>query len=193
MSELISLIHAVDYNFLYFFNSIISNSFFDLIFPVITNSKNWIFPTLFFYTFLIIKFKKRGLIAFLLTLLCVIITDAISAQLLKPYFMRIRPSHEVYENINLLIGKGGKYSFPSNHAANSMALAFTTSFFFKNSFKYLFILSIIIGFSRIYVGVHYPFDIIFGFIFGYLISMLILDLYSKIKIYFINPLIKTNF
>jgi len=193
MSELISLIHAVDYNFLYFFNSIISNSFFDLIFPVITNSKNWIFPTLFFYTFLIIKFKKRGLIAFLLTLLCIIITDAISAQLLKPYFMRIRPSHEVYENINLLIGKGGKYSFPSNHAANSMALAFTTSFFFKNSFKYLFILSIMIGFSRIYVGVHYPFDIIFGFIFGYLISMLILDLYSKIKIYFINPLIKTNF
>ena len=193
MSELISLIHAVDYNFLYFFNSIISNSFFDLIFPVITNSKNWIFPTLFFYTFLIIKFKKRGLIAFLLTLLCIIITDAISAQLLKPYFMRIRPSHEVYENINLLIGKGGKYSFPSNHAANSMALAFTTSFFFKSSFKYLFILSIIIGFSRIYVGVHYPFDIIFGFIFGYLISMLILDLYSKIKIYFINPLIKTNF
>jgi len=190
MSEISSLIHNLDFSILYFFNSIISNSFFDLIFPMITDSKNWIFPLIFFYTFLIIKFKKKGLIAFLLTLLCVIITDAISAQLLKPYFMRIRPSHEVYENINLLIGKGGKYSFPSNHAANSMALAFTTSFFFKSSFKYLFILSIIIGFSRIYVGVHYPFDIIFGFIFGYLTSMLILDVYSKIKIYFIKPFIK---
>ena len=193
MSQLISLINFLDYNFLYFFNSIISNSFFDLIFPIITNSKNWIFPILFFYTLLIIKFKQRGIIAFLLTLLCVIITDAISAQLLKPYFMRIRPSHELYENINLLIAKGGKFSFPSNHAANSMALAFTTSFFFKSSFKYLFILSIMIGFSRIYVGVHYPFDVIFGFIFGYLISMFSLHIYSILKIYFIKPSNKLNF
>tara|TARA_X000001036_G_C20688334_1_gene808505 strand:- start:2730 stop:3317 length:588 start_codon:yes stop_codon:yes gene_type:complete len=187
MSEIISVINQLDFILLSFFNSTLSNPFFNFIFPIITNAKNWIYIILLFYAILIFKYPKKGLLTFLLTLICVIITDAICAQLLKPYFSRIRPSHELYENINLLIGKGGIYSFPSNHAANTMALTFTTSFFFKKTFKYLFVISLIIGFSRIYVGVHYPFDVFFGFIFGFIISKSILHFFSELKIYFIKP------
>ena len=187
MSEIISVINQLDFNLLFFFNSTLSNPFFNYFFPLITNAKNWIYIIFLFYAILIFKYPKKGLLTFSLTLITVIITDAISAQLLKPYFSRIRPSHELYENINLLIGKGGIYSFPSNHAANTMALTFTTSFFFKKSFKYLFTISLLIGFSRIYVGVHYPFDVFFGFIFGLIISKSILHFFSELKIYFIKP------
>ena len=187
MSEIISVINQLDFNLLFFFNSTLSNPFFNYFFPLITNAKNWIYIILLFYAILIFKYPKKGLLTFSLTLITVIITDAISAQLLKPYFSRIRPSHELYENINLLIGKGGIYSFPSNHAANTMTLTFTTSFFFKKSFKYLFTISLLIGFSRIYVGVHYPFDVFFGFIFGLIISKSILHFFSELKIYFIKP------
>lgn len=187
MSEIISVINRLDFTLLLFFNSTLSNPFFNYIFPIITNAKNWIYIILLFYAILIFKYPKKGLLTFLLTLFCVIITDAISAQLLKPFFSRIRPSHELYENINLLIGRGGVYSFPSNHAANTMGLTFITSFFFKKTFKYLFTISLIIGFSRIYVGVHYPLDVLFGFIFGFIISKSILHFYSLLKIYFIKP------
>ena len=93
----------------------------------------------------------------------------------------------MYDNINLLIGKGGRYSFPSNHAANTMALVFITNFFLNQSFKYLFPISLIIGFSRIYVGVHYPFDVVIGFIVGFIISKFFLHLFSELKIYNIKP------
>ena len=187
MAQVFDLIQKLDLNLFFFFNTTLSNPFFDIFFPFVTNAKNWLFPLMFFYIFIIIKYKKKGLIIFLLTLSCVIITDAISAQLLKPFFARIRPSHELYDNINLLIGKGGRYSFPSNHAANTMALVFITNFFLNQSFKYLFPISLIIGFSRIYVGVHYPFDVVIGFIVGFIISKFFLHLFSELKIYNIKP------
>ncbi len=187
MSEIFGFIQKLDFTLLFFFNSTLSNPFFDTIFPIITNAKNWFIPIIFFYFILITKYKKKGLIIFLLTLICVIITDAISAQLLKPFFARIRPSHELYDNINLLIGKGGRYSFPSNHAANTMALVFITNFFLNQSFKYLFPISLIIGFSRVYVGVHYPFDVVFGFFVGFIISKIFLHFFSDIILYLIKP------
>jgi undecaprenyl-diphosphatase len=85
------------------------------------------------------------------------------------------------DSIHLLVNKGGKWSFPSNHAANSFVLATILSYFFSQ-WKYpLFILASLIGFSRIYVGVHYPGDVVFGALLGYCIAWILLSIWVILK------------
>ena len=103
------------------------------------------------------------------------------AQVLKPYFERLRPSHVNLEGLNLLVSKGGKWSMPSNHAANIFSFAVILSYFY-NSFKYLiFGLAFTIAFSRMYVGVHYLGDIIVGASVGYCLSWFVLTLWVILK------------
>ena len=64
-------------------------------------------------------------------------------------------------------------SFPSNHSANIWALSFIIGFLYANVKKYFIILAFLISISRVYIGVHYPIDIIFGAIIGIMISMFI--------------------
>ncbi len=91
------------------------------------------------------------------------------------------------ENPNLYLkkGKGAHKSFPSNHAANSFAIAFIISFFFPKLKIGAYILAFIILFSRVYIGVHYPFDVIYGMCIGILcgyLATLIFNLYINKKL-----------
>ena len=158
-----------------------SNTSFDIFMPFITNKNNWTLPI--FSLILILGFLsgKRGKIALVLLIVSLSLTDLICAQILKPYFERLRPSHINLEQINLLVSKGGKWSFPSNHAANSFAFATVLSYFFDHKKTTLFTTASIIAYSRVYVGVHYPLDIIFGAIIGYALSWIVLSLWVIIK------------
>lgn len=149
--------------------------------PWITNQNHWIIPLLILSIVLLFKTGYRGKITFAILIVGFAITDASIAQILKPMFGRIRPSHAIAEQINLLLGKGGLYSFPSNHAANSFMLASILGYFFDRIKISLFILAGIISFSRIYVGVHYPGDVIFGALYGYLVAWTVLSLWVMIK------------
>ena len=124
---------------------------------------------------------KRGRIAILVLIFAAGASDAICAQIIKPLVGRLRPSHEFIEFINLLVPKGGKWSFPSNHAANSFAFATVLSYVFDHKKSVLFTTASIIAFSRVYVGVHYPLDIILGAIIGYILSWIILSIWVIIK------------
>ena len=75
-------------------------------------------------------------------------------------------------------GGGRNKSFPSNHSANAFALAFIISFFFPNLKKTLYGIAIVIMFSRIYLGVHYPFDALSGMILGLLSGFMVTKLFS---------------
>ena len=127
---MIAYLKNIDESFFMFINQTISNPIFDLFFPFITNETNWIAPLFIFYCYIFKHNWKKAMMVFVITLIAIIITDSVAAQIIKPLVGRIRPSHELSDSIRLLVGKGGKYTFPSNHAANSMAFAFITSFFY---------------------------------------------------------------
>ena len=178
---MIDEIVKIDKQIMVFLNKTISNPIFDFIMPIITNQNFLVFSGMILIGYLAYFGGKRGRITIVVLLIAAGFSDAICFQIIKPWVGRIRPSHEFYEYINLLVSKGGRYSFPSNHAANSFVFATVLSYFYDQHRTLLYILASSIAFSRVYVGVHYPLDIIFGSIIGYIISWIILSLWVILK------------
>jgi undecaprenyl-diphosphatase len=128
------------------------------------------------------SWKKTGLI-FLLALVVVSLTDVISTQLFKDYFERLRPSHDpiVHQYLHFyVIGPdnpylGGKYGFVSSHAANLAALfAFIFPYLKKYTYSIyaLGIYVFLVAYSRVYLGVHFPSDVLCGALLGLAIGWL---------------------
>jgi len=135
--------------------------------------------------FIILKFKKQSIIILLSIALTIVLSDRISSGLIKK-MKRPRPTHEMtLEGKILTVNnyKGGKYGFVSSHAANSFALAFFISLIFRRKWISLsiFFWAIIVSYSRIYLGVHYPADIIGGAIVGILCAFISYILYQIIE------------
>ena len=179
---MLDFFQSVDMNLIKWIHQYFSNTLFDIFMPFITNKKNWTLPILVLIFLLGFFSGPRGKIALAVLIISLSFTDAICAQILKPFFERIRPSHLNLEEINLLTSKGGKWSMPSNHAANIFSLAIVLSYVYKKYKLLLFLLAILISFSRVYVGVHFPGDVIVGGFIGVSISSIFLILWGKIKL-----------
>ena len=178
---MIDILVEIDKKLMVFLNKTISNSIFDILMPIITNQNFLAIIGVILIIYLGYFGEKKGRITLLVLLFAAGMSDAICAQIIKPWVGRIRPSHEFIEYINLLVSKGGKWSFPSNHAANSFAFATVLSYFYDKNKIILFSIASVIAFSRVYVGVHYPMDIFFGGLIGYTISWIILSIWIIIK------------
>ena len=171
-------------------------------FPLFDNF--WIFlstkeANVFFYsTLLFLYFYKRSLkfkfseLFYLLILIAfmIAITDQ-TANLFKDSFQRLRPCYNEMIKDSLRLVKescGGKYGFFSAHASNSFTLAVFFGLLYKKKFKYLIYFSLLyaslISYSRIYLGVHFPLDILFGAAFGLIIGILTFNFYDKKLYYF---------
>jgi len=177
-----NILIKIDHALFHFINAAMANPFFNWLMPIITNADNFGLPLIVLWSFLLFFAGKRGTIAAVIILLAFALTDVVAAQIIKPWVGRLRPSHALPDAINLLIGPGGKYGFVSNHAANTMAIATIIGYFYKKWQTFVIAISLIIGFSRIYVGVHYPFDVLGGWLFGYAVAWLILTLWVFLKI-----------
>ena len=162
------------------------SSSFDPLWVFISSTKSAI-PFFFLIIFLLLKKHRaafwQGLV---LTALVVGLADFISVHAFKNVFMRLRPSHtpELQDAIRLLVSKGGLYGFVSSHAANFFALsAFVSLLFSERKFLsyFLYAWAILVAYSRIYVGKHFPLDVIGGAILGLLIAKIVFCLLSKLK------------
>ena len=125
----------------------------------------------------IIKNWKRESIWLVIALVgCIIISDQIASGLIKELVQRLRPSHapELRNMVHLVNGySGGQFGFVSSHAANTFGFAFLSSTLFKNR-KYtsvIFCWAVLVSYSRMYLGVHYPLDILGGALVGVLAAL----------------------
>ena len=178
---MISLLDSIDRKILYFINDSLSNPIFDLFFVTITNEDLWAIPVLMGLFILLFRGGKRARIAVGIVLISTLITDLTVVEVIKPAISRLRPSHVLSDTINILIGKGGKYGFVSAHAANIFCATTILSYFYEQWKKPLIFLAILVSISRVYVGVHYPGDIIFGGLYGYGIAWLFITIWVTIK------------
>ncbi|MDR1593863.1 MAG: phosphatase PAP2 family protein [Prevotellaceae bacterium] len=109
-------------------------------------------------------------------------SDQLSVHLFKNVFERLRPCHvdELKPLIHSLEHCGGQYGFISNHAANAFCFAMFTAWFFKNRYftVWIFFWAVCVAYSRIYVGKHFPLDVVCGATFGIVCQQIILMLYK---------------
>jgi undecaprenyl-diphosphatase len=107
--------------------------------------------------------RLRWLVIF--SALALVISDQLSAGFLKPLIGRVRPC-QVLENINLLVGCGGGKAMPSSHAANAFGQAVLFGVLYRRVRYGLLAFAVIVALSRVFVGVHYPGDILAGALVG---------------------------
>lgn len=146
-------------------------------------TKSWVWLPLFsFWLYLLWKAQPRRFWQWVvLAIFAVAATDMLCGQVLKPLFGRVRPSHEpsLRSHLHLVRGyAGGLYSFPSNHAANSLALTLIIGQALRQRLFWLTGLSWVLfhSYTRLYLGVHYPLDLIGGWLLGALVSFSFLQL-----------------
>ena len=106
------------------------------------------------------------------------VSDQVSAGLLKPWIGRLRPCH-LLENINLLTSCGGGNSMPSSHAANAFGQAVLFGYLYRVVRWPLIGLAVLVALSRVFVGVHYPGDILAGALLGVLGGLLLAWLFRR--------------
>jgi len=165
---------------LFLFLNGLHNGFWDFVMYWFSNKFIWI-PLYIYILYLLYKhYKKNFLFILLAIVLLVSASDLISVYLFKNVFMRLRPCHnpELEGLVHLVKGHcGGQYGFISSHAANHFAIATLLSFLLGHRIKYfsslIFIWAAVIAYSRIYLGVHYPGDVIAGAVVGVIIGSII--------------------
>lgn len=155
----------------------------DPIMLAITGRNIWI-PLYAVILFLVIrKLKWQSWSMILGFALLITLADQAASGLFKPFFERLRPCYEpaIQEMVHLVKYCGGQYGFASSHASNTFALAFFLFFIYRNIYtKWMIVWAVLVSYSRIYVGVHYPGDIIMGAILGVIAAIITYLLYKRI-------------
>lgn len=167
-------------------NNYQSNSFFDSIMPFVRNAYFWAPLYLFLIVFIVSNFKSRGWWWVVFFLCTVSLCDMTSTNLFKEVFHRLRPCSDpdFFQYVRLVVDRcGGTFSFTSNHAANHFGMAtfiFVTLRSIIGKWVWItYLWAAIIGYAQVYVGVHYPFDVLGGATIGFLFGWLLGSFFNK--------------
>lgn len=167
-------------------NSAGSNPVFDSIMPFLRNSQHWMPLYLFVFVFAIVNFRGKGLWWCLFFIVTAALTDMTGTYIFKHNIQRLRPCSDpdFYFRVRLVVKYcSGGFSFISNHAANHFGLA---AFFFLTMRPVLktwaiagFIWAFLIIYAQVYVGVHYPLDVLAGALIGLIFGTITGRLFNK--------------
>ncbi|MGC1244076.1 MAG: phosphatase PAP2 family protein [Chryseosolibacter sp.] len=168
------------------------NPWLDQLMMFLSSTGAWL-PLYLFLLYLIIRhFKKDTWMVLLAIAFTIVLADQITSSLMKPFFERLRPTHdpEIERLVHIVNHyRGGKYGFASSHAANTFGIATLMWLLFKNYRPWiglLFLWALAVGFTRIYLGVHFPGDILVGDIVGFFSALASYFLFVLLKQYMDN-------
>ena len=192
---MIDILLKIDSNLFYFINSKLSNPILDFIFvPIHKPQKNLflIVLILLILCWYIYKHKKKALLIIMFLISGILITDQIG-RTIKNIELRKRPymTEKIIkipnqidikkdQNDNYKENNMAKKSFPSNHAANICFISFFLSYMYYNRRKYFITLAILVSISRVYIGVHYPLDIMVGALIGITVGYLMIKIINNL-------------
>lgn len=151
-------------------NRSLANPVFDLLMPALSDKRLLALPLLVGLVALGIWGGRRGRIAALSVVVAVLVADAATQHLWKPLIDRIRPCHAL-SDARVLGGCSASYSFPSNHASNIFALGTVLTAHYRRALVPLLALGLAVGYSRVYLGAHYPSDVLGGAVWGILLGL----------------------
>ena len=179
-------LHYWDIYFFFKINNAWTNSFLDHIFPWWRDSTTW-YPVYFFLLiFILMNFGWKAWTWILFVIINVTITDQFSSTYVKQWLPRLRPCQDpaIQDKVRMIVNHcSGGYSFPSSHATNHFGAAvffFCTLKPYLKNWTYLFFFwAASISYGQVYVGVHYPTDIMGGAIIGAIIGYFMALIYRK--------------
>jgi undecaprenyl-diphosphatase len=138
----------------------------------VTKTFFWV-PLYAFLIYLVFKqYKKEGWLVLIGAAVVVLLCDQITSTFMKPFFERLRPSHEpsLQGLVHLVDGyRGGRYGFSSGHAANTFGTALFVLLILRQRVRWIglvFLWAVLMTYTRLYLGVHYPGDILVGALIG---------------------------
>jgi membrane-associated phospholipid phosphatase len=148
-----------------FLNQALSNPVFDWLMPVLSGNKFFIPAVILLGFWLLWKGGARGRLFVFFLLLVIAVGDGVICNSLKHGIERLRPFNDITDAV-VRIGRGGSGSMPSSHAANWFAATFVAYVFYRRSWRFMLPMAMLVAFSRVYNGVHYPSDVVVGAILG---------------------------
>lgn len=175
-----------DFTAWFYINTQWVNDFFDLLMPFLRNQWTWAPLYLFLLIFMPLNYGRKGWMWCVLFILSFAIGDYLSASIIKPYYLRMRPCNNPYlkDIVHLLVPCGSGYSFPSSHATNHFAMGVFSAMTLGKRHKWVWILALLwafsIAYAQVYVGVHFPGDVVTGGLLGSITGLVIGKIYQRV-------------
>ncbi|MEW9124238.1 MAG: phosphatase PAP2 family protein [Thermotaleaceae bacterium] len=169
MNKIIRLIHVGDLKLFYIFNDGFKCNVLDKLIPLMTSLGGAFFTITTSITFIVFGGNPLKIIGW--QCLATLASSHIFVHYLKKKFTRPRPFLNL-SNIHTYNTHLYDYSFPSGHTTAAFSIAAILSFYFSNLSWMLIGIAFIVGFSRVYIGVHYPSDVLVGMVIGTLFAIM---------------------
>lgn len=180
----------LDVQLFHWINGSWSNPLFDYIVPYWRHKLLWIPLYVFILSFMIINFRNRAFLMCVGILLTTTLSDVSSSHIIKKSVERLRPCNtpDIRKDMTLRVRCGTGYSFTSSHATNHFAVAWIVIFLLGKRWKWIkspmLLWAGTISLGQVYVGVHFPLDILCGAMLGYFCALLAYRMYLYLERHF---------